>query len=43
MNGLMDEIIEDHVREHVSRPDLSAEERAAGADELIAAIRRYSR
>ena len=43
INGLMDEIIEAHVREHVARPDLPDDERAAGAEELIAAIRRYSK
>ena len=43
INGLMDEIIEDHAREHVAHPDLSAEERAKGVDELLEAIRRYSK
>jgi DNA-binding FrmR family transcriptional regulator len=43
INGLMDEIVEDHVREHVARPDLDAEDRAAGAEELIAVIRRYAK
>lgn len=43
INGLMDEIIEAHVREHVARPDLPDDERAAGAEELIAVIRRYSK
>jgi DNA-binding FrmR family transcriptional regulator len=43
INGLMDELIEDHVREHVAHPKLSADERAAGAEELIAAIRRYAK
>ena len=43
INGLMDEIIEAHVREHVARPDLPDDERAAGAEELITAIRRYSK
>ena len=43
MNGLMDEIIEEHVRAHVAHPDLPAEERAAGAEELITAIRRYAK
>lgn len=43
MNGLMDAIIEAHVHEHVARPDLTDSERAAGAEELIAAIRRYSK
>jgi FrmR/RcnR family transcriptional regulator, repressor of frmRAB operon len=37
----MDEIVEDHLREHVARPDLSDAQRATGADELIAVIRRY--
>jgi DNA-binding FrmR family transcriptional regulator len=41
INGLMDEIVEDHLREHVAHPDLSDAQRAAGADELIAVIRRY--
>lgn len=43
MNGLMDAIIEAHVHEHVASPDLTDSERAAGAEELIAAIRRYSK
>lgn len=43
INGLLDEIIEDQVREHVARPDLDDDARAAGAEELIAAIRRYSK
>ena len=41
MNGLLDAIIESHVREHVARPDLPPADRAAGAEQLIAAIRRY--
>ncbi|MFN3521963.1 MAG: metal/formaldehyde-sensitive transcriptional repressor [Phenylobacterium sp.] len=41
--GLMDELIEDHVREHVAKPGLSEEARAEGAEELIAAIRRYAK
>ena len=43
INGLMDEIIEAHVREHVARPDLPDAERAEGAEQLITAIRRYAR
>lgn len=43
MNGFMDEIIEEHVRAHVAAPDLTAEDRAAGAEELIAVIRRYAK
>lgn len=43
INGLLDQIIEEHIREHVARPDLNAESRRAGADQLIAAIRRYAK
>jgi len=43
INGLLDELIEDHLREHVARPGLSDEARTAGAEELIAAVRRYSK
>jgi len=41
--GLLDELIEDHVRGHVARAGLSDAERAAGADALITAIRRYTK
>lgn len=43
MNGLLDEIIEAHAREHVAHPDLTNHERQKGVDELLEAIRRYSR
>ncbi len=43
VNGLLDEIVESHLQEHVARPGLSDEERAQGASELTAVIRRYSR
>ena len=43
MGGLLEELIEDHLREHVARPDLSEAERRSGACELIAIIRRYSK
>lgn len=43
VNGLMDEIIAEHLEAHVSRPGLDDAERAAGADELLAVIRRYLR
>ena len=42
INGLMDEIIEDHAREHVANPALSEEERNKGVQELIESIRLYS-
>ncbi|MGF7150980.1 DNA-binding FrmR family transcriptional regulator [Sphingomonas zeicaulis] len=41
--GLMDELVADHIREHVARPDLDDAARAEGAEELIAAIRRYTK
>jgi DNA-binding FrmR family transcriptional regulator len=43
MNGLMDEIIEAHMWDHVARGDLTATERKAGAEELMEAIRRYAK
>lgn len=41
--GLMDELFEDHLREHVARPGLSDSDRAEGAVELIAVVRRYAK
>lgn len=41
--GLMDELIEDHVRQHVAQPGLSDAARAEAADELIVVVRRYVR
>ena len=42
MNGLMAEVIEDHIREHVVSPSIQTEEeRARGADELIDVVRSY--
>ncbi|NQE65097.1 metal/formaldehyde-sensitive transcriptional repressor [Caulobacter sp. RHG1] len=43
VNGLMDEILESHLREHVAAPGLSDAARAQGAEELMAAIRRYAK
>lgn len=43
INGLLDEIIEDHARAHVADPALSDEARAKGVEELLEAIRRYSK
>jgi len=43
INGLMDEIIEDHLLEHVAHPELDDAARAKGAEELIAVIRRYAK
>lgn len=41
MNGLVTEVVEDHIREHVAHPDLQDDERAQGAEELVAVIRTY--
>ena len=41
MNGLMLEVIDDHVREHVAAADLPQAERSEGADELLDVIRSY--
>jgi FrmR/RcnR family transcriptional regulator, repressor of frmRAB operon len=41
--GLMEELVEDHVREHVAHPGLSEADRTAGAEELIAVLRRYGK
>jgi DNA-binding FrmR family transcriptional regulator len=43
INGLMEEIIEDHARAHVADPTLSAEARSQGVEELLEAIRRYAK
>jgi FrmR/RcnR family transcriptional regulator, repressor of frmRAB operon len=42
VNGLMGELIEDHIRMHVVDPDKDADaERAQGAAELIDVVRKY--
>ena len=42
MNGLMAEVIEDHVQTHIASPAVTSDaERAKGADELIDVIRAY--
>jgi len=43
VNGLLDEIIAEHLEAHVSRSGLTDEERCDGAEELLAVIRRYSK
>lgn len=43
INGLLDEVVEAHLREHVAGPGLSDAERAQAAEEIIQAIRRYSK
>lgn len=42
MNGLMAEVIEDHIRHHVAGVDIVSQiERDKGADELIDVVRTY--
>ena len=41
VDGLMAEVIEDHIRCHVCAPSLEAKERAEGADDLIEIVRSY--
>jgi DNA-binding FrmR family transcriptional regulator len=41
VNGLMAEVIEDHIRCHVAAPSVPAKERHANADELIDVVRSY--
>jgi DNA-binding FrmR family transcriptional regulator len=43
VGGLVDRIVEDHLRAHVAQPGLTDAERNAGAEEVLAAIRRYSK
>jgi DNA-binding FrmR family transcriptional regulator len=43
VNGLMDEIIVEHLQAHVARSGLTDAERAEGAEELMAVIRRYAK
>ncbi|MET3826765.1 DNA-binding FrmR family transcriptional regulator [Sphingomonas sp. PvP055] len=41
VNGLLDEIVVDHLHEHVVKPGLSDEARSKGAEDLVTVIRRY--
>ena len=41
--GLMDELIADHLQSHVIAPGLSDADRTQGGDELLAAMRRYTK
>ena len=43
MSGLVEQIIEAHLQEHIVRKGLTERDRAAAADELMQAIRRYTR
>ena len=41
INGLMGEVIEDHIRMHVAAAELTQAEREEGASELIDVLRMY--
>lgn len=43
LNGLLDELLEAHAREHVAHPNLTEDERQQGVEALVTAIRRYSK
>lgn len=44
MNGLMTEVIADHIQAHIANPAISSDaERSAGANDLIEVIRSYLR
>ncbi|MBB4630464.1 metal/formaldehyde-sensitive transcriptional repressor [Sphingosinicella soli] len=43
VGGLMDELVEDHLRAHVAAPGLSDAQRTAGADELATVLKRHMR
>lgn len=41
VNGLMAEVLEGHVREHLGDPSLDADERAAEVDAVVTVLRSY--
>ncbi|MPS29852.1 metal/formaldehyde-sensitive transcriptional repressor [Pigmentiphaga sp.] len=41
VNGLMAEVLEGHIREHLGRGDVPADVRAADLEEVVAAVRSY--
>lgn len=43
VGSLMEELIEQHMRDHVARPGLTDGEREAAAEEMLALIRRYGK
>ena len=43
VGGLMDELIGDHIRQHLAQPGLADAERSQAAEDIIAAIRRYAK
>ncbi|MCP1469043.1 DNA-binding FrmR family transcriptional regulator [Sphingobium sp. OAS761] len=43
VGSLMEELIEQHMRDHVARPGLSDAQRTAATEEMLALIRRYGK
>jgi len=43
LNGLLAEVVEGHVREHVAAPGIGARARASAAEELVDIVRAYVR
>lgn len=43
VGGLMDELLEEHLREHVAAPGLTDQERSDAAEELATLLRRYAK
>lgn len=43
VNGLLDEIIAEHIDQHIIKAGISDEARAQAADELKSVIRRYTK
>ncbi|HEX5419205.1 MAG TPA: metal/formaldehyde-sensitive transcriptional repressor [Gammaproteobacteria bacterium] len=43
INGLMAEVVEDHIAQHMVRPALSQDQRNEGAAELVDVVRAYLR
>jgi len=43
VNGLMAEVIEDHIRCHVTAPSLAVKQRDEGAEHLVEVVRAYLR
>jgi DNA-binding FrmR family transcriptional regulator len=41
ISGLMNEVVADHIHEHVAAPALSNAERETGAEELVDVLRAY--
>lgn len=43
VNGLMAEVLEGHLREHLGRDDMSTKQRGADLEEVVTALRSYMR